>query len=109
MSKREKNLVFIYFASWRKDYDALIYIVFYLFWYLHIELMYQKHKNWNITKEKKIRKVGRGKWHPEKTKKGFFKSYINCEVSCICAYAFSKSTVTLKKSDSFESRAYQND
>ena len=59
MSKRGKNLVFIYFAS-LKDYDALIYIVFYLFWYLHIELMYQKHKNWNITKEKKIRKAERG-------------------------------------------------
>ena len=34
--------------------------------------MYKKHKNWNLTKGKKIRKVGRGKQHLEKTKKSFF-------------------------------------
>ena len=70
--------------------------------------MYKKHKNCNTTKGKKIRKVGRGKQHLEKTEKSFFKSYENCEVNCICPYAFSNSTVTLKKSNSFESRGYKN-
>ena len=40
--------------------------------------------------------VGRGGafWPPILNR---VKSYINCEVNCICAYTFSKSKVTLKK------------
>ena len=56
-------------------------------------------KTWKLkyNPKEEDRKVRTGKQHLEKTKKSFFKSYKSCEVNCICTYAFSKSTVTLKK------------
>ena len=67
-------------------------------------------KTWKLkyNPKKEDRKVWRGKQYLEKTKKSFFKIYKSCEVNCICTYAFSKSTVTLKKKKIhiFESRAY---